>query len=150
MKTMVAFSLICLLTCAILEPAAAQTYQYAVKIVCGKPSGGDVAPGKYFTAINVHNPQEVSLPFRWKVARSDMNVAPSRFTTQTVGPDSVFEFTCATVARYGGLTSTAYFTGFVVIESSRELDVVAVYTAAGSTASVEAIHTERVPARRIK
>jgi hypothetical protein len=40
--------------------------------------------------------------------------------------------------------------GFVVIESEVELDVVAVYTAAGSDRQVETIHTERVPARSRK
>ena len=40
--------------------------------------------------------------------------------------------------------------GFVVIESETELDVVAVYTAAGRDGQVETLHTERVPARSRK
>ncbi|MGZ3294160.1 MAG: hypothetical protein ACXU9D_12945 [Xanthobacteraceae bacterium] len=40
--------------------------------------------------------------------------------------------------------------GFVVIESETELDVVAVYTAAGRDGRVETLHTERVPARSRK
>jgi hypothetical protein len=33
-------------------------YQYAAKFVCGRatPTNLIVAPGQYFTAINVHNP----------------------------------------------------------------------------------------------
>ena len=32
------------------------TYQYATKVVCGKSDGSVVAPGTYFTAVNIHNP----------------------------------------------------------------------------------------------
>jgi hypothetical protein len=42
-----------------------------------------------------------------------------------------------------------FLKGFVVIESEVELDVVAVYTAAGAQKQVETLHTERVPARRL-
>jgi hypothetical protein len=38
--------------------------------------------------------------------------------------------------------------GFVVVESDVELDVVAVYAAAGQDDQVETLHTERVPPRR--
>ncbi len=45
-------------------------------------------------------------------------------------------------------TKADFMTGFVIIQSDTELDVVAVYTAAGTDGQVETIHTERVPARR--
>ena len=32
-------------------------FQYAIKFVCGKSNGIVAAPGEYWTAINVHNPQ---------------------------------------------------------------------------------------------
>ena len=32
-------------------------FQYAAKFVCGKSAGHIVAPGVYFTAVNVHNPK---------------------------------------------------------------------------------------------
>ncbi len=44
------------------------TFQYAVKFVCGKSEGKIVAPGKYLTAINVHNPTEKKIGFRKKFA----------------------------------------------------------------------------------
>src|SRR5690242_9819580 len=31
---------------------------YRVKFVCGQPVGNTLAPGRYFTVINVHNPIE--------------------------------------------------------------------------------------------
>ena len=42
-------------------------FQYAVKFVCGKSDGEVVAPGKYWTAINVHNPTERVIKFRKKI-----------------------------------------------------------------------------------
>jgi len=45
--------------------------------------------------------------------------------------------------------TTGFLKGFVVIESGLELDVVAVYTAAPERGQVVALHTERVPARRL-
>src|SRR5262245_45056441 len=43
-------------------------FQYAVKFVCGKSAGEVVAPGVYFTAVNVHNPTYKTIQFRVKVA----------------------------------------------------------------------------------
>src|SRR5262249_51569475 len=44
-------------------------FEYAVKFVCGKSEGKIVAPGEYFTAINVHNPNdEKPVGFRKKFA----------------------------------------------------------------------------------
>jgi hypothetical protein len=43
-------------------------FQYAVKVVCGKSDGKVVIPGKYLTAINVHNPTETAIGFRKKFA----------------------------------------------------------------------------------
>ena len=42
--------------------------EYAVKVVCGAPRTDAVAPGLYFTAINVHNPYPDTVLFRKKVA----------------------------------------------------------------------------------
>jgi subtilase family serine protease len=46
--------------------------------------------------------------------------------------------------------SDRFLKGFVVIESPLELDVVAVYTAAGREGFVQTLHTERVMPRRIE
>jgi hypothetical protein len=45
-------------------------------------------------------------------------------------------------------TSADFLKGFVILESDVELDVVAVYTAAGASGQVETLHTERVVPRR--
>ena len=48
---------------------AQQQFEYAVKFLCGQSDGKivSVAPGTYGTAINIHNPDERALDFRYKV-----------------------------------------------------------------------------------
>lgn len=118
---------------AILLPTT--TYQYAVKYVCGNgaSSSGAVATGRYMTAINVHNPQSVSLSLKKKVAQAVsedlLPIAPSNFTSYTIKPDYAFEIDCRDIYTIGNIGTAVPFTkGFVVINSPRQLDVVAVYT----------------------
>lgn len=133
-------------------------FQYAVKFVCGRSQPNPtqqqvVATGTYFTAINVHNPWSFDKPveFRKKFAialpgEKAGDVSPF-FQTQ-LGSDKAFEIDCGDILKH--LHSTAPFVkGFAVIESPVELDIVAVYTAAGSTQQIETMELERVPARRM-
>jgi hypothetical protein len=137
--------------------AAAQdfNFEYAAKIVCGRiiNNSGPLSMGTYQTAVNIHNPGD-DQPFRRKVA-----IAPqgspgpiSKFKMVTLKPDQAMEVDCRQIiVQMGesGLQVTAFTKGFLVIQSPRELDVVAVYTAAPTaTGQVASIHTERVPARR--
>ena len=125
-------------------------FQYAVKFVCGKPEEPVVAPGEYFTAINIHNPTESVIPFRFKVARAlpirHGPQPPSGFFDLKLGPDEALEIDCPDIMERGQIGG--FGKGFVVIESDIDLDVVAVYTAAGGDGQVVSIHMERVPARR--
>ena len=43
-------------------------FQYAVKFIIGSSEGRVVAPGEYWTAINVHNPTNQGILFRKKIA----------------------------------------------------------------------------------
>jgi hypothetical protein len=125
-------------------------YQYAVKLVCGKAAGEVVAPGVYFTAINVHNPTYHEIRFRKKVALALPGEEPgrvSKFFDARLGPDEALEIDCPDIRRLVE-TDADFLKGFVVIESEVELDVVAVYTAAGATGQVETLHIERVAPRR--
>jgi hypothetical protein len=128
------------------------TFQYAVKFICGKSDGEILAAGVYYTAINVHNPQYTSVYFRKKVALALPGEKPgqvSRFFDAKLGPDEAFEIDCTDIRKHAE-TDADFIKGFVVIESQVELDVVAVYTAAGATGQVETLHIERVSARRIE
>lgn len=128
------------------------TFQYAAKFVCGKSEGRVVAPGAYFTAVNVHNPTYTAIRFRAKIAVALPGLKPgpvSKFFDAKLGPDEALEIDGPDIFKHAE-TKADFLKGFVVIESSVELDVVAVYTAAGKDGQVETLHTERVPPRRLE
>jgi hypothetical protein len=124
--------------------------QYSVKFVCGSSGGGPVAPGSYFTAINIHNPTEQRARFRKKVAVALPGARPghvSRFTFNSLGPDEAMEIDCADIYHQVGLPEGCFLKGFVVIQSLVELDVVAVYSAAGADGHVATLDVEYVAPR---
>jgi len=144
-------------------------FQYAVKVLCGPsdPRGWlrraidffwtksasrkldrRVAPGRYFTTINLHNPGERPVPARFKVAVALPGKAGpiSRFVDLKLGADEATSIDCMQLLDRLGVRSD-FTDGFIMIESETELDVVAVYTAAGTCGRVETLTTERVSAR---
>jgi hypothetical protein len=134
----------------VLVPKPVAAFQYAAKFLCGKPGGGELAPGLYFTAINVHNPAEHAVRFRKKIAVAGPRERPgpvSKFFDAQLGPDEALEIDCPDIRKHAG-THEEFLKGFVVLESDSELDVVAVYTAAGDEREVETLQIERVPPRR--
>src|SRR6266478_254979 len=133
---------LCALTSCPTNTLAQQTtpFQYAVKFICGKSSGRIVAPGAYFTAINVHNPTEKLIRFQKKIAIAlpfEKSVKPTKFFDAKLGPDEALEIDCPDILRHLEAQPT-FVKGFVVIESENELDVVAVYTA--GVERVETLH----------
>jgi hypothetical protein len=135
-------------------PVGFPLFQYTAKFVCGSSAGDAVAPGTYFTAINVHNPTDTEISFRKKFAVALPRERPgpvTRFFDGKLKPDQAMEIDCADIRRR--IIESANFTadflkGFVVIESKVELDVIAVYTAVGATGQVETMHVERVTPRQ--
>jgi hypothetical protein len=128
------------------------TFQYAAKVVCGTTTGGALAPGVYFTAINVHNPEDKAIRFEAKVAVASPGFKPgpvSKWHEAKLGADEALEIDCPDIMKLARIKGK-FLKGFLVIESESELDVVAVYTAAGAEGQVESLHTERVPPRRRK
>lgn len=124
-------------------------FQYAVKIICGKSDGNVLAPGEYWTAINMHNPTPMSAKFRKKIVialPSERAGKITEFFVGRIGPDAALEIDRDDIVEYAKVRG--FIKGFVVIESVVELDVVAVYTAAGSDGRVETIEVERVVPRR--
>ena len=128
--------------------------EYAVKFVCGPADGPAVAPGTYFTAINVHNPTADTIRLRRKVARTAADVQGGRvsvFSNHSLLPDQAMEFECRDILRMGQSIGdvviaeiTGFHKGFVLIHADERLDVVAVYTAMGATGQVETMDVERV------
>jgi hypothetical protein len=112
-----------------------------------------VVQGRYYTAINLHNPTDrpTAIRFKFAVALPDGKPGPvSPFSEITLGPDEAASIDCARI--YELLRAKPEFIdGFAVIESDVELDVVAVYSAGGGEhGRVETLHTERVPARLLQ
>jgi hypothetical protein len=129
-----------------------KSFEYAVKFVCGKSDGGVVAPGTYFTAINVHNPNDRGIAFRKKFAVAFPGEKPgpiSRFYDAKLGPDQAFEIDCPDILRKAQ-AKEPFLKGFAVIQTGLELDIVAVYTAAGATGRVETMELERVAPRIVR
>ena len=136
--------------------------QYAAKFLCGETERwdhrkigrewGQVAQGRYYTAINLHNPTDkaAAVHFKFAVALPDGKPGPvSQFRDIAIGPDQAISIDCAQI--YELLRAKPEFIdGFAVIESDVELDVVAVYSAGGEHGKMETLHTERVPARLLQ
>lgn len=135
-------------------PADAQVrwnYEYAVKVVCGnmeRAPNRPLATGRYFTAVNLHNPGTAFIYFRNKVAVA---------TTEPPGPispwgqhrldaDEAREIDCDQISKQA---RADWVKGFLVVQSTQPLDVVAVYTTSGRDEYVTSFHTERVPPRPI-
>jgi len=137
------------------QPAAAPApptprFQYAVKFICGRGDGKVVAQGSYFTAINVHNPTGDAVGFskKFAVALPEEKAGPvTKFFEARLSADEALEIDNEDIFRHTQ-SRPGFLKGFVVIETKVELDVVAVYTAAGANGQVETLHTERVPPRR--
>jgi hypothetical protein len=135
---------------------APQLYEYAVKFVCGRAGSVQgllppVAPGFYFTDINVHNPNSGTIEFKKKfaVAFPNQKAGPvSQFFGAVLKSDEAFSVDCGEITKKLNLPPLNFVTGFAVFQTAREIDVVAVYTtAATQSGTILTMHTERVPKR---
>jgi hypothetical protein len=130
---------------------SATLFMYAAKFICGKDEGRILSPGQYFTAVNVHNASPVKPATyikRFAVALPSERPGPiSPFARGVLKPDEAMTIECENIIKHTGITPAPLLEGFALIYSLQELDVVPVYTAGHS--EVEALHSERVPARRL-
>jgi len=125
-------------------PGAGAFLQYVVKFVCGDWPYADweeMAPGQYYTDVNIHNPNDKIIKFRKKIALDGW--APQHHGVMTspievmLGPDEALEINCDDILEIilkagtvpGIPPDFVTFKGFVVIYSRVELDVAAIYTA---------------------
>ena len=126
-------------------------FQYAVKFICtanipGTSQTTDAfLPGVYQTAVNIHNPQTKKIKMRKKIASP---IGISKYFDDGLDPDGVERITCAQVGDFG-LTFIHGFEGFLVVESTDSLDVVAVYTAGGRGEQVASIDVEQIKERKL-
>ncbi len=127
-------------------------FQYAVKFICtanipGTSQTTDAfVPGSYQTAVNIHNPQNALVKTRKKIASP---IEISKYFQSALKPDAVERVTCGQLGDFG-VHLIHGFEGFLVIESSHSLDVVAVYTAAGNKLrEVTSIDVEQIKERKL-
>ena len=146
-----------------------QPLEYAVRFLCGTngPPGTNITasipPGNYFTTVSVHNPgprQQISQKVTLAVPAPVTLTPPAAgnmtdiLTNVSLDYDGAIEFDCQWIMRRiaaAGLTPRRPTSGFLVLQSRGELDVVAVYMAAqGAGRPVVNVQTERVPVRRVQ
>ncbi len=156
-----------LLSCALLFPLVAaadsdnsnKKYRYAAKFVCGfnEQATARVIPGYYATAVNIHNPSYKYVDMTKKIALTfpPAEQAPgpvSEKITHTLGPDQALEVDCEEIPSefFPDDQFPPYVKGFLVIESSRKLDVSAVYTAGDLQGVVRSIDVEQIKERKAK
>jgi hypothetical protein len=127
-------------------------FQYAVKFLCTANIPGTsqatsaLLPGVYQTAVNIHNPQRKPVELRKKLAIAGGPI--SKFVTQKLESDGAARVDCGDVPSFD-LHLIHGFEGFLVIESTQSLDVVAVYTAGARGAEVASLDVEHVPERKL-
>ena len=103
-------------------------------------------PGVYQTAVNIHNPNPQVVRLRKKLAVRSGEI--SAFVDGGLKPDEATSVDCSQVQNFG-IAFVHGFEGFLVIESTLSLDVVAVYTAAPRGGEVSSIDVEYVPERKL-
>ena len=134
-------------------------FQYAVKFICTSNIPGtsqtttSLLPGTYETVVNIHNPNTRAVPFRMKLAVStSTQIDPpliSSFINESLKPDQATKVDCSRIREFG-LHLIHGFEGFLVIESTLSLDVVAVYTAAKNGGEIESMDVEYIRERRLR
>ena len=113
-------------------------YVYSAKFLCVPlvgPEGTALSPGRYQTAINVHNPSTNDVTFLKKVviARNEMEkrgvITP--LEQEQLADDEAISIDCTSIAaRFDEPQPIGE--GFVVFKSNDPLDVIAVYTSRDS------------------
>ena len=137
------------------QPLRAQpgpfAFQYAAKILCTSnipgtsQTTGSLLPGSYQTVVNIHNPNNVGIRLRKKIATP---IGISKFLTASMDPDAAASVDCRQITQDFGLHFIHGAEGFLVIESTHSLDVIAVYTAGkGNVASMD---VEDVEERKLR
>jgi hypothetical protein len=127
--------------------------EYPVKIVCDSPTRPVVAHGYYFTAINIFNAGADTAIIQHRLAlTATAEKAGPEVSWQAVKlpPRRALEIDCTTMPSKIGQVTLPFRKGFAIIQSSRPLDIVAVYTAAAQQNSpISALEMERVPGHAI-
>ena len=134
-----------------MKPDGPYRYQYAAKLLCTADIPGTsqtssaVLPGMYQTAINIHNPGPKRVRFRVKIVTAE----PSKFVEDGLAPNHATRWDCDRITvAFGPFIHGVE--GFLVVESTDSLDVVAVYTAGHVGGQVEALDVKHIRERKLE
>jgi hypothetical protein len=128
--------------------------RYAAKFVCGKPTALEtgsmaIAPGAYFTAINVHNfSTNANAAIRKRFSAGKIGEEPgavSPWVAATLLPGQTMLVDCRDIL--GHLGGPPFGEGVVEMLSNVDLDVIGVYTTVGPTGQVTTMEIDRAPKR---
>ncbi len=130
-------------------------FQYAVKFLCTSNLPGtsqtssSVLPGNYQTAVNIHNPTEETILVRSKIVFGPRKDAISKWAPDRVIADALLHIDCSSIRSKYAARFIHGWEGFLVIQSSDTLDVVAVYTAGPQGQGVASIDVQQVRERAL-
>lgn len=128
-------------------------FQYAAKVLCTSnipgtsQTTGSLLPGNYQTVVNIHNPSTKTVRLRKKIATP---LGISKFFPASLKDDEATSVNCQTISQGFGLHFIHGVEGFLVIESTESLDVIAVYTAGQGGQGVTSIDVEPVQERKLR
>lgn len=126
-------------------------FQYAAKFICASNIPGTsqttsaFLPGTYLTTVNIHNPHDHEIKMRKKLASP---IQISDYLAGSLKADGVERVVCDQIQDFN-IQSIHGFEGFLVIESTHSLDVVAVYTAGKTGGNVVSIDVEEIKERKL-
>jgi hypothetical protein len=121
-------------------PVTESKFIYSIKFLCGRGSESfGVKPANYATAINIHNFHDETVTLKKKVVIAHREGEPPGEVTPytdnvSLGSNIAIEVDCVDICELLGEEDPAtgrcmrFLKGFVVIESSQPLNIVAVYT----------------------
>ncbi|MBL7791831.1 MAG: hypothetical protein JNK77_05895 [Saprospiraceae bacterium] len=127
-------------------------FRYTVKFICGNSDGSILARGKYWTAINVHNPNNVDVTVykKFSVAKPGEIAGPiSKVFEKTLHPLESMEIDNQDIFKHLNLNQP-FVKGFAIIAAPLPLEVVAVYTSGILSGVVSSIDVEYVEGKQIK
>jgi hypothetical protein len=146
-----------LLVFLLLVPVAAFAQlpsRYAAKFVCGKPTAVEtgalaIAPGTYFTAINVHYPSvHAGATVRKRFSYGKVSEKPGQMSgwiNVAMLPGETILIDCHDILSRLG--NPPFAEGIAEIEATTDLDVIGVYTSVGASSAVTTMEIDRVPKR---
>jgi hypothetical protein len=151
MKALSMFAVFLLVVTGTASAQIEYPFQYAAKVLCTSNIPGtsqttdSLLPGNYETVVNIHNPGPKPARLRKKIATP---IGISKFFPATLKDDEAASVNCTEIAQKFDLHFIHGVEGFLVIESTQSLDVIAVYTAGrGDVASID---VEQVQERKLR